>query len=220
LHPAHNVSGTAVAFLPSVLNTRSDRDNKQALFRPRVAITLGDLAGVGPELTVRLLADPKNTARADFLVVADRGEVEAAAAEAKVTLPPLTKTPGPGTIAVIDDGSAPAVPIRRAAVSKEAGERAMHQLRRAVALVNGGQADAIVFTPLNKASLHMAGMDEHDQLRWFAKHMNHTGPVSEINIHPALWTSRVTSHVALKDVSSHLTIDGVNDAIQLLHTLL
>ena len=167
-----------------------------------------------------MLADPQNRARADLIVVADRSEVEAAAAGANVTLPPITERPGRDSISVFEDGSAPAVPIPRGVASKEAGERAMHQLRRAIALANKDEADAIVFTPLNKTSLHWAGMDELDQLRWFATHLHHEGPTSEINISPTLWTSRVTSHAALKDVSSLITKEGVIDSIQLLHTLL
>jgi 4-hydroxy-L-threonine phosphate dehydrogenase PdxA len=171
-------------------------------------------------LTVKLLADPQNRARADLIVVADKSEVEAAAAGANVILPPFTEKPGPDSISIFEDGSAPSVPIPRGVASKEAGERSMHQLRRAISLANNGEADAIVFTPLNKTSLHWAGMDEIDQLRWFATHLKYGGPTSEINISPTLWTSRVTSHVALKDVSSHITKQGVIDSIRLLNTLL
>lgn len=153
-------------------------------------------------------------------MLADKGEVEAAARDAQVSLPAISEKPGPDSITVLDDGTMPAVPIPRAVVSKEAGERVMYQLMRAVALANNDQADAIVFPPLNKTSMHMAGMDEHDQLRWFAKYLNHKGTTSEINIHPSLWTSRVTSHVAIKDVSDNISKEGVNDSIQLLNTLL
>lgn len=169
-----------------------------------------------------MLADPRNTARADFIVVADKSEVELAAKDANVTLPEIANQPGSGSgyVKILDDGTAPAIPIKRGQVSLEAGERVMHQLRRAVDLAKKGEVDAIVFTPLNKTSMRMAGMDEHDQLRWFAKKLDHKGPTSEINIQPALWTSRVTSHVALKDVSSHLTKEGINDSIELLNALL
>jgi 4-hydroxy-L-threonine phosphate dehydrogenase PdxA len=105
-------------------------------------------------------------------------------------------------------------------VSKEAGERALHQLKRAVALVNDGRADGIVFTPLNKTSMHMGGMDEQDELRWFAKYLNHEGTTSEINIIPGLWSSRVTSHVGMKDVPALITKENVCGAIELLHKLL
>lgn len=180
--------------------------------RPRIALTLGDPAGVGPELAAKLIADPRNRERATLLVLADRSEVEAAANVANVTVP--------DDIEILDDGTAPQSPIEVRKVSKEAGERTFHQLKRAVALVNQGEADAIVFTPLNKTSLHLAGMHEEDELRWFAMHLNHDGFTSEVNIIPGLWTSRVTSHVGIKDVSSRVSREGTSGAIKLLHQLL
>lgn len=83
-----------------------------------------------------------------------------------------------------------------------------------------GDVDAIVFMPLNKTSLHMAGMEEEDELRWFAKELGHTGPTSELNILDGLWTARVTSHIGIKDVASSVTAETVEAAIQLLDGVL
>ena len=100
--------------------------------------------------------------------------------------------------------------IRIGEVSKEAGQRTLHQLQRAIRLANDGKVDATVFTPLNKTSLHLAGMGDEDELRWFAKHLNHDGVTSEINIIKGLWTSRVRSHVGVKDVAARVKAQGVN----------
>jgi 4-hydroxy-L-threonine phosphate dehydrogenase PdxA len=123
-------------------------------------------------------------------------------------------------VKVLDHGTAPKSPIERGKISKEAGERTLYQLKRAVALVNDGKADAIVFTPLNKTALHMASMHEEDELRWFAMHLGYEGTTSEINIIPGLWTSRITSHIGIKDVSSRINKNGVKNAVELLHNLL
>ena len=187
--------------------------------RPRIALTLGDPAGVGPELAARLLADPANLEAADILVLADRAELDAAAAVIGVTIP-LSDEPRPGFARLLDDGSAPADPIPPRQVSKEAGERALHQLRRAIDLANAGEVGAIVFTPLNKTSLHLGGMTEEDELRWFAKELRSEGVTSEINIIPGLWTARVTSHIGIRDVADRITTQGVVDAVRLLDELL
>ena len=63
------------------------------------------------------------------------------------------------------------------------------------------EVGAIVFTPLNKTSLHLGGMTEEDELRWFAKELHCDGVTSEINIIPGLWTARVTSHIGIRDVA-------------------
>jgi 4-hydroxythreonine-4-phosphate dehydrogenase len=104
--------------------------------------------------------------------------------------------------------------------SEAAGARVLHQLRRAVALVNDGEADAIVFAPLNKTSLHLAGMKHEDELRWFADELGYTGTTSELNILDGLWTARVTSHVGIEDVAALVTQERVVAAIELLNGVL
>jgi 4-hydroxy-L-threonine phosphate dehydrogenase PdxA len=187
--------------------------------RPKIALTLGDPAGVGPELAARLLSDPANLEAAEIYVLADAAELEAAAAVIGAEIP-LSDEPRPGFATLLDDGSAPADPIPPRQVSREAGARALHQLRRAIDLANAGDVGAIVFTPLNKTSMHLAGMGEEDELRWFAKELHHDGVTSEINIIPGLWTARVTSHIGIRDVADRVTTPGVIDAIELLHGLL
>ncbi|MEQ3550651.1 4-hydroxythreonine-4-phosphate dehydrogenase PdxA [Pseudonocardia nematodicida] len=185
---------------------------------PRIAVTLGDPAGVGPELAARLLADPANREAAEITVLASRAELDAAAAVAGVEVP-IAGTPGPGHVVLLDDGTE-AGPIPPKQISEEAGRRAMHQLLRALAMARAGEIDGIVFTPLNKTSLSMAGMHEEDELRWFARELGHEGVTSEINIIDGLWTARVTSHVSIADVGERVTAPNVTAAIGLLHTLL
>lgn len=186
---------------------------------PGIALTLGDPAGIGPELAVRLLADEANRRKATIYLLADREEVDAAAAAAGVEFP-LVDEPQPGAVVLVDDRSAPSTPIPTGMVSREAGERTLHQLRRAVALANEGVVGGIVFAPLNKTSLHMGGMHEEDELRWFAKELGHEGTTSELNVMPGLWTARVTSHVSVKEVAERVTAASVRDAIVLLHEVL
>ncbi|MCX2730722.1 4-hydroxythreonine-4-phosphate dehydrogenase PdxA [Saccharopolyspora sp. NFXS83] len=187
--------------------------------RPKIALTLGDPAGVGPELAAKLLADPRNSAAAEIYVLADRAELDDAAAVAGVEIP-LSSTPEPGTVTLLDDRSAPAEPIPARQVSEAAGARTLHQLRRAVSMASAGEVGGIVFTPLNKTSLHWAGMHEEDELRWFAKELGYEGTTSEINIIDGLWTARVTSHISMQEVAQRVTAPNVTAAIELLHSLL
>jgi 4-hydroxythreonine-4-phosphate dehydrogenase len=187
--------------------------------KPRIALTLGDPAGVGPELAVRLLAKPETTQAAEVYVLADKAEVEAAASAAGVQIP-WSDEPKPGHAVLLDDNSAPATPIAVKEVSQAAGERAMHQLRRAVALANEGKVEAIMFTPLNKTSLKLGGMNEEDELRWFAKELNYDGTTSELNVLPGLWTARVTSHIPVSEVAERIKAPNVTAAIRLLHSVL
>lgn len=197
----------------SVAETASQR-------RPRVALTFGDPAGIGPELAAKLLSNKSNLATADILILADRQELEAAEAAAGGVKIPLSTAAGPDGAQLLNDNTAAECGrIPPSQVTKAAGERSMHQLRRAVHLAKTGEVDAIVFAPLNKSSLKLAGMHEEDELRWFAKQLDFLGTTSEINISENLWTARVTSHVGVEKVAGLVTRQSTVRAIELLHKL-
>lgn len=188
-------------------------DSKLPARRPRIAITLGDPSGVGPELIAKLLSNIANQKRADIVLLADHTELQAAIEDAGGV---HVSTSG---IRVLDDGTASNYHTTRSQVSKASGARCIHQLKRALKLVQAGEVDAIVFGPLNKSSLKKAGMTEEDELRWFAKQLDFKGTTSEINIAGELWTGRVTSHIGIEDVAARITKQSVLKAIELLHRL-
>jgi 4-hydroxythreonine-4-phosphate dehydrogenase len=187
--------------------------------RPRIALTLGDPAGIGPELAAKLLARPETLQSAEVYVLADATELQVAANIAGVQIP-LADEPAPGYAVLLDDHSAPAEPIPAQQVSVEAGRRVMHQLTRALKLANEGAIDAILFTPLNKTSLKLAGMNHEDELRWFAHELGHEGVTSELNVLEDLTTARVTSHIPLSAVAEHIKAPAVTAAIELLNETL
>lgn len=187
--------------------------------RPRVAVTLGDAAGIGPELVAKLLSNKENLKKADILVLADRGEFEAARADAGGLAISEADVAGPDGVQILHDNSAPSQPLTRSEVHKVNGERCIHQLRRGLDLARAGAVDAIVFAPLNKSSLKKAGMTEEDELRWFAKQLDFGGTTSEINIAGPLWTARVTSHVGVEKVAGMVTKDSTLKAIELMNRL-
>lgn len=188
--------------------------------RPRIALTLGDPSGIGPELIAKLLSNSANSQRADIVLLADNSELQSAISDAgcvQVSVSP--GPPGPAGIQVLDDNTAAQYPSRRGEVSRASGGRSIHQLKRALKLVQAGEVDAIVFAPLNKSSLKLAGMTEEDELRWFANQLDFKGVTSEINIAGDLWTARVTSHIGVEDVAGRITKEATLKAIELLHRL-
>ncbi|RDW64352.1 putative 4-hydroxythreonine-4-phosphate dehydrogenase [Aspergillus mulundensis] len=188
--------------------------------RPRIAVTLGDPSGIGPEIIAKLLSNPANHQRADIILLADKTELQAAITDAggvHVTI--SSGSPGPHGTQILDDDSAGQYPTSRCEVSQASGARSIHQLKRALKLVQVGDIDAIVFAPLNKSSLKLAGMAEEDELRWFANQLDYNGVTSEINIAGPLWTARVTSHIGIEEVAQRITKESTLKAIQLLHRL-
>ncbi|KAF3002010.1 hypothetical protein E8E13_008274 [Curvularia kusanoi] len=187
--------------------------------RPRVAVTLGDAAGVGPELIAKLLSNSANLEKADVYIMADRSELAHAIADAGHVYVPVAGEAGPEGARVLDDGSAPDVRSVRSEVTKEGGARCLYQLRRALKMQQAGEIDAILFAPLNKSSLKKAGMTQEDELRWFADELNFSGTTSEINIAGSLWTGRVTSHISIGEVAERITKERTLKAIELVHRL-
>jgi len=191
---------------------------------PTIALVAGDPAGVGPELVAKVLADPSKLP-ARIRLIAHRASLDAAAKVAGVALelPALSADDAAqSTLAVArmewDGWSAPAFEQGRAGADN--GAFMLGALKFALDLAQRGIVDAVCFAPLNKAALRAGGMHQEDELRWFADVLGHHGPCGEFNVLEKLWTSRVTSHVSLKEVSDLLTAEGVAGAIGMLHDAL
>jgi 4-hydroxythreonine-4-phosphate dehydrogenase len=194
--------------------------------KPRIALVMGDPCGIGPELTLKLLAEPAITAAADIVVVAGRrvyrtgenivghsvscpvvNEVTAKSFEA-YSLMLLSKPE-------IDDSA-----LRIGEVSKESGRYQLACLAAALDLCRDGIVDSFCFAPLNKEAMHLAGLEHEDESGFFREHLAHTGRFGLLNTLGNLWTSRATSHVAHRQVSELITQEGVLEAIRLLDSTL
>jgi 4-hydroxythreonine-4-phosphate dehydrogenase len=192
---------------------------------PTIALFTGDPAGIGPELVAKVLANPAALPKARIVVIAQEAGLEAAARGAGVTL----DLPAVGADAARGDGTgivrlqwggwnAPA--FARGRANADNGAFMLAALRVALDLSRLGQVDAICFAPLNKAALRAGGMTEEDELRWFAHELDHHGACGEFNVLETLWTSRVTSHVALREVADLLSAEKVAEAIGMLDAAL
>lgn len=194
--------------------------------KPRIALVLGDPAGIGPELIARLLADDAERARAAVLLIADRDELEEGFRIAGARFD-VERIGGLGEFR--EDATIPQLlqyrgsakrPFARVEATANGGRYSLDTLQVAIDATASGVTDAICFGPLNKASLHLAGMKHSDELHWFAERLGYDGPLSEINALDNLWTSRVTSHVALKDVSGLIDESRILEAIGIIHDAL
>lgn len=190
--------------------------------KPRLAVLLGDPAGVGPEMGVKLLAQPASVQAADLLLVAPASVLAGGERIAQAKLDtlkigprePLRFVPGRITHLVLDEPPAGAAPLGEC--SEASGQAALQALKTATELARDGQAQGILFAPLNKHSLRLAGMQQEDELRYMQDLFGVRGFTCEFNITDQLWTSRVTSHVPLRDVADLITEASVRDAVHIL----
>ena len=194
--------------------------------KPRIAVLLGDPSGIGPEMAVKLLARQHNLDAARVLLIADPVVLAAGERVAGVKLDPLQVDrlenlrfeDGRPTLLLRDwmEGREPVL-----GESNEASGRASFEaLELATAAVRRGQADGILFAPLNKHSLRLGGLVHEDELRYMQERFAVKGFVCEFNLTGSLWTSRVTSHIPLKDVAGHITMEGVSDAVKIIASAL
>jgi 4-hydroxythreonine-4-phosphate dehydrogenase len=93
-------------------------------------------------------------------------------------------------------------------------------LRAACEQIRAGEADIFLFAPLNKQAMKLAGLEQEDEMQFFAHVLGVKTLCSEINIAESLWTTRVTSHVPLKDVAHLVTTDGICAAIDQVNIML
>ena len=135
------------------------------MLRPRIGITIGDVAGVGPEIVVRALADPGLRAACNPIVFGNTEVLRRAAALAKLdislveaeSLAPLKHSEN--AIACINPAGDGAADVPAAHADPRAGDAAYAYLMAATQAALQRQIDAIVTAPLNKLALHQAGHD-------------------------------------------------------------
>jgi 4-hydroxythreonine-4-phosphate dehydrogenase len=183
--------------------------------RPRIAFLAGDPNGIGPELAAKLLARPANVAAADVIVFSDPAFI--AHGEKIAGVGALTGREG-ARLRALDLGGAAA--ITPAQATEAGGRAALTALETAAKAALDGEVDGIVFAPLNKHALRLAGMTHEDELRLLQSRFDVHGFVSEFNITGPLWTSRVTSHVPLREVADAITVEGVVQAVEIVHRYL
>lgn len=157
----------------------------------RLAITLGDPRGIGPEIVARALETPLDA------------EVTLVGAEDQVAGLPATARIGVGSWGL---GSGERAEDRTRTI--RAGRVAGHAVETAVKLALAGQVDAIVTAPAHKHALHLAGFPYPGHTEWLAKLAGDVD-VAMMLASPELRVVLVTTHAPFRDVPALLTLDRV-----------
>ncbi|QJQ99036.1 4-hydroxythreonine-4-phosphate dehydrogenase PdxA [Halomonas sp. PGE1] len=185
-----------------------------------IAITMGDPAGIGPEIICRALASMTPAERDTTLVVGDPAIYRRAAdmLGAELTFAPLDAPASPAdsvAVAVVEHPSGEAMPDGQ--ISAAAGDMAFRCVKAAVDLVQAGRAGVIVTAPLNKAALHAAG-HHYD---------GHTGMLAALTGAPSsfmllasetLSTLHVSTHVSLREAIERVTPERITATVKAGHT--
>ncbi|MBT9554187.1 MAG: 4-hydroxythreonine-4-phosphate dehydrogenase PdxA [Hydrogenophaga sp.] len=192
---------------------------------PVVALTLGDPAGIGPELIARLLGQTDAAQHANLVLVGDPwlwADGQAVAGVHVTTTPVHSFAEVRGRAAVQTPAWLPmdtvdAAQVQRGLAQAPGGASVLRVLDACMDAAKRGEVDAICFAPLNKFAMKQGGLKHEDELHHFAEHLGVTGYFCEFNTLGDLWTSRVSSHIPLKDAASHLSQDRIKDATRLIY---
>jgi 4-hydroxythreonine-4-phosphate dehydrogenase len=189
--------------------------------RPLLAITIGDPAGIGPEVALKTLRSAAVYERCRPLVLGDRRILERAAAWVgatdlgyEIVSEPAHGHYTGGTITLLDLGNAAPEQCPVGQISAAAGRAAVEYVFRACDLALAGAVDAVVTAPLNKAAMNLAGFAYAGHTELLAERTKAT-QVSMLLVGPQLRVVHVSTHVALAEAIRRVTPERVLATIEL-----
>ena len=189
---------------------------------PRIAVTMGDPAGVGPEVCLHLLADATIANQCVPIVFGDAAILRRVAAAAKLPLqaPVISgKDSSAGFVAinrpcVLDLQMLAAEDVQPGIVSDKTGRAGFTYVDKAIDAALAGQVAAVSTAPLNKEALHAAGVNFPGHTEIFAARTN--APRScMMQYSEEITCTFVTVHVGYREVPSLLTKERILDVIEL-----
>ncbi|RKR37823.1 4-hydroxythreonine-4-phosphate dehydrogenase PdxA [Paraburkholderia sp. BL17N1] len=193
-------------------------------YRPVIGITMGDAAGVGPEIVMKALAHASVYEQCRPLVIGDAARLRDAGQRAGVSLE-VRSIASPadagfecGVVDCIDLGLIPAdMPYGK--LSAVAGDAAYQYIARTVKLTSAGELDAICTAPLNKEALHAGGHIFPGHTEMLA-HLTGIDEVSMMLVAPKLRVIHVTTHIGLLDAIRRIEPGLVQRTIERAHETL
>jgi 4-phospho-D-threonate 3-dehydrogenase / 4-phospho-D-erythronate 3-dehydrogenase len=186
---------------------------------PHLAITMGDPAGIGPEIIARACAQLKDRIAGGTLKLLVIGDVAALRrGEALVGTPAIPETTEAAdwpALACLQAGPPEGV-IETGKVSAEGGRMAFLAIEKAVKFAVSKRIHGLVTAPLNKEALNLAGYHYAGHTELLAELTGIKGTVMML-AHGAMNVSHVTTHVALEDVPKRITPERIRRVIDLTH---
>lgn len=173
---------------------------------PTIVVTMGDGAGVGPEISVAAAVDAGLADRARIVIVGDAGRLRQAASilgiDTEIAAIDGPRDYQPGRVNVIDLGLLPA-DLPWGKLSAVAGDAAYQYIKVACELAMAGEVQAICTAPLNKEALHAAGHLYPGHTELLAA-LTGTPEVSMLLSTPRLKVIHVTTHIGLIDAVARI----------------
>jgi len=190
-----------------------------------IAILLGDPSGIGPELVSKLLSE-EITNKANIVVIGEKNILEQG-----------NKISGKshnlnfvesfdqisfknGNKFFLDISKGKNKKYKIAECSEESGKSVLEALNLALDLAKENKVHAINFGPFNKTSMKLGGNKFSDELHLMAKRLDVKNFFCEFNVVDNFWTARVTSHMPISEVPSHIKKEKIIKPIILINQVM
>lgn len=189
---------------------------------PRIAVTMGDPAGIGPEICLDLLGQPPDPSTCLPLVFADAAVLHAAARATGQPSPRLVVPwddwrRNPSSVicpAVIDFATLEPEQLRPGHINAATGRAAYRYIQGAIEAATCGLVAAVTTGPIHKEALHAAGIPHPGHTEIFTT-LTGAAHTCMMLTSPRITCSFVTTHVGLRDVPGLLAIDRILSVIKL-----
>ncbi|MDP6115109.1 MAG: 4-hydroxythreonine-4-phosphate dehydrogenase PdxA [Planctomycetota bacterium] len=173
----------------------------------KIAITMGDPAGIGPEVILKSLASEELKDAAEFRIIGHRRFLERTAATINSDLVSMER------LDIVEIGEPPRNEIEPARISADAGRLSVGYLMEAIRLAKEDEIDAIVTAPIHKEAIYKAGFDFPGHTEILAKETD-TEKFVMMLVGGPLRVALVTIHVPLRAIFDLITEDSILDTIE------
>ncbi len=193
-----------------------------SLKKRNIAILLGDPSGIGPELISKLMTQPEIN-HANIILIGERNVFENGnkITGNSIKLNFVEKFEEidfeKNNKFFIDISKGNNTNYKISECSKESGISVLNALNYSLDLAKAKKIDAINFGPFNKTSLHLGGCKFEDELHHMADRLEVKNFFCEFNVVDNFWTARVTSHIPIREVPSHIKKENILKPIKLIN---
>lgn len=199
--------------------------NKMKRDKPTIGISLGDVAGIGPEIVAKIAANGTLEEHAHPIIVGDESALLRGMEIANVTfdytvVDSIEKAVKIDSLVLLHTNSIDANKVTLGVEDSTSGKDAAMNIESLVTYSKDGYLDGLSFAPNNKKAIKSAGYQLDGSIDLINGFFGGERYASEINVVDNVWTVRVTGHIPVKDISDHLTVEKINKAINLINSTL
>ena len=187
-----------------------------------IALLLGDPSGIGPELISKLLSE-EITDKVNIIVIGEKkilddgNKISGKNHNLKLIENIDQINFEDGNKFLLEPSKGKNHNYKIAECSKESGESVIEALNLALDLAKEKKVHAINFGPFNKTSLKLGGNKFSDELHLMAERLEVKNYFCEFNVVDNFWTARVTSHIPISEVPSHIKKEKIIKPIKLIY---